>query len=166
MRVRPATLLSTFLLIQSLPAVADNDSTDNIVTACERLVVAYALARDQQDADGYVDVFTEDAQLLIQGQTLNGRDAIRQRTAEWPAAEIARHLLTTIQITPVDDNTATGVTYALILAADAEQGATGPVSVESFRVMGEYHDVFKLTEDGWKIARREFKIVFSAATPD
>ena len=166
MSVRPAILLFAYLLTQPLPAIADGDSTNDIVTACERLVVVYALARDQQDADAYVDVFTEDARLVIQGQTFNGRDAIRQRTAEWSETLVARHLMTTIQITPVDNSTATGIAYTLIMAADVDRGTTGPIPVESFRVMGEYHDVFKLTEDGWKIARREFKVVFSAATPD
>lgn len=32
--------------------------------------------------------------------------------------------------------------------------------------MGEYHDVFKLTQDGWKIAQREFQLVVTATTSD
>lgn len=162
--VNAASALSCLAVLSSVAlAAGESGSTNNVVTACERLVIEYARARDTMDREGYVDVFTEDGVLILAGQHFEGRDAIRERTNNWPQNDVARHLMTNIDITPVDETTATGVSYLLIIGGEREEGTTGPMTVSGFRVMGEYHDEFRLTDDGWKIARREFKPAFFGA---
>jgi hypothetical protein len=39
----------------------------------------------------------------------------------------------------VDETTATGVSYVLIIGDDREDGAAEPIPVSGFRLMGEYH---------------------------
>ena len=57
--------------------------------------------------------------------------------------------MSTIHIVPVDSDHATGVSYATIYSAPA-----GESSVSSFALMGEYHDEFVRTAEGWKISKR------------
>ena len=160
-----ASALSCLAVLSSVAlAAGESESTNNVVTACERLVIEYARARDTMDRDGYVDMFTEDGVLIVAGQHLEGRDAIRERTNNWPRNYVPRHLMTNIDIRPVDETTATGVSYVLIIGGEREEGATGPMTVSGFRLMGEYHDEFKLTDDGCKFARRELKPAFFGAT--
>ena len=165
--VNAASALSCLAVLSSVAlAAGESGSTNNIVAACERLVIEYARARDTMDREGYVDMFTEDGVLMVAGQHLEGRDAIRERTNNWPRNYVPRHLMTNIDIRPVDETTATGVSYVMIIVGEREEGATGPITVSGFRVMGEYHDEFRLTDDGWKIARRELTITFSVAAPE
>ena len=66
---------------------------------------------------------------------------------------------TTVQITPVDETTATGISYAIVLEAPiAEDGL--PVTISAFQVASESRSLYKLTDDGWKIATREYTTMF------
>ena len=66
---------------------------------------------------------------------------------------------TTIQITPVDDTTATGISYAIVLEAPIpEEGL--PVPIIGFQVASESRSTYRLTDEGWKIAKREYTTLF------
>ena len=68
-------------------------------------------------------------------------------------------LQTTIQSTPIDETTATGISYALVLEAPIpEEGL--PATVVGFQVASESRSIYKLTDDGWKIATREYTTLF------
>ena len=162
-----ASTLSCLAVLSSVAlAAGESGSTNNVVAACEKLVIEYARARDTMDREGYVDMFTEDGVLILASQHFEGRDAIRERTNNWPENDVARHLMTNIDITPLDETTATGISYVLIIGDEREEGATGPMTVSGFRTMGEYHDEFRLTDDGCKFSRREFKAAFFGAGRD
>ncbi len=123
---------------------------------CINLVTDYAYYRDRFDAVGFSSLFTEDASLTVVGQTWVGRDQIRSRIEGLDNSGKIRHLMSTIRIEPIDERHASGVSYATIYSAPA-----GSNSVEGFAIMGEYHDSFVLTDDGWRISKRELKSVFS-----
>jgi hypothetical protein len=55
--------------------------------------------------------------------------------------------------------TATGVSYALVLEAPIPD--TGlPASTVGFQVASESRSVYRLTDEGWKIASREYTTLF------
>ena len=123
---------------------------------CSNLVTDYAYYRDRFDAVGFSNIFTEDASLTVGHQTWVGRDNIRARIEGLDQSGSIRHLMSTIRIEPIDELHAAGVSYATIYTA-----AAGANSTEGFAVIGEYHDNFVLTDEGWKISKRELKSVFS-----
>lgn len=132
-----------------------------IVVACERLEHDYALYRDRDDAQAFANIFTEDGEWGRPATVLKGRDAIREYVESSSGGEAEAHmqLQTTIQITPVDETTATGVSYALVLEAPIPD--TGlPASTVGFQVASESRSVYRLTDDGWKIASREYTTLF------
>ena len=123
---------------------------------CINLVTDYAYHRDRYDAVSFSNLFTEDATLKVGNGSWEGRSNIRARIEGLDSSGSIRHLMSTIRIEPIDELHATGVSYATIYTS-----AAGSNSTEGFAIIGEYHDNFVLTDDGWKISSRELKPVFS-----
>lgn len=125
------------------------------------LVLDYAFYRDRLEAEAVADLFTIDAQLIVLGQVFNGQQAIHQRiadsrrTGQGPAT---RHLMSTMRFFKHTADQASGISYVTVLGAEGRQL---PMQIEGFLAVGEYHDQFVRTPQGWKIARREFVPVFN-----
>jgi uncharacterized protein (TIGR02246 family) len=140
-----------------VPAVSPGH--DGAEAACRALVEAYAYHRDQLDADAAARLFTDDAVLEIMGERYIGRDAIHRRLAGARGGPITRHMLSTIHIDRAGPDRAEGVSYVTIYQAPP---ADDPADVRAdLRIIGEYHDRFELTADGWKIAARRFQPVMT-----
>ncbi len=120
---------------------------------CGRLALDYGWYRDHPEGmkDAYADLFTEDAELSFGGRTFNGRKAIADNMTENRDRVTSVHLMTNIRVTPTSDTTAIGESYAMIFFTPA---SPGPHLVEGYSVVAEYHDEYRLTESGWKIAKR------------
>ena len=146
--------LTVALLSLLLPVCAMAD----VRQACTDLVLDYAYYRDRPDAAGVANVFTEDARLSVLGQTYTGRKAIHDRIVAGADGPIFRHMMSTIRIFPQDAKNATGVSYVTVYSAPRGEG---PQPVERFAGVGEYHDKFVRTDEGWRIAEREFVLVFT-----
>lgn len=151
-RLKPSNyripLISFFLMLSSalsLPAAAENSMED----ACKALIMDYAIHRDHKNVDDYAALFTDDAKLSVLGDVRIGRAAIRERLAQ--ASGTTVHLMSTIRITRKSADTASGISYATIYTAPP---GDGPHAVPGFAGIGEYHDTFQLTADGWRISER------------
>ncbi len=127
---------------------------ERIELACQRLVHAYAVHRDRLDAAAFGDLFSEDATLSVLGSTFTGRAEIMQRLLDADPAVMSHHHMSTVLITAQSTDKASGVSYATVYIAPA--AGAKPAEVEGFTAVGEYHDRFVKTSDGWKIAAREF----------
>ena len=140
---------------------AETARINAIVVACERLEHDYALYRDRGEAEAFANIFTEDGEWGRPTTILKGRDAIRDYIASSSDDPPEAHMqfTTTVQITPVDETTATGISYAIVLEAPILQDGL-PVTVSAFQVASESRSVYKLTDDGWKIATREYTTMF------
>lgn len=145
-------MIKKLLLIAALMFTASTSSfaaDDDVYWACSNLVTDYAYHRDQFNAKEFANLFTEDASLTVVSQTWVGRAEIEQRIEGLKTGSTIRHEMSTIRIVPVDADHATGVSYATIYSAPA-----GETSVKGFTLMGEYHDEFVRTAQGWKISKR------------
>jgi uncharacterized protein (TIGR02246 family) len=154
--------LAGLLLLAVMPVSGHSDNHKHAIEACTNLVLDYAYFRDRPDAEGVANLFTEDAQLTVLGQTFVGRAAIAKRIRHAADGPVFRHMMSTIRIFPDDETHAHGVSYVAVYTAPA-----GPLPrpLHQPAAVGEYHDRFVLTESGWKIARREFVAVFVAEAP-
>ena len=130
------------------------------IAACTALVLDYAVFRDQGDVEGYVELFSPDASLTILGPTIRGQEAIRARIGDAVNGQRSRHLMSTIRITPVDENRATGVSYATIYTGPRPDSESVPISVPGFTAIGDYVDEFVRTDAGWRISKRTLEIQF------
>jgi len=143
--IKKMLLIAALLFTVSPSSFADDD----VYWACSNLVTDYAYHRDQFNAKEFANLFTEDASLTVVSQTWVGRAEIEQRIEGLKTGSTIRHEMSTIRIVPIDADHATGVSYATIYSAPA-----GVSSVSGFALMGEYHDEFVRTADGWKFSKR------------
>lgn len=158
------TAVSAVLLASASTSFAalDEAAADAIITACERLMADYAVYRDRLDANGWADTFTEDAVLVLGSGTYDGRDAILENLASRPTPAVAHLImLTSVKITPIDETSAAGISYAIILNGDRPVGpGDPPIQMKGITSVNVYHTEFALTADGWRISRMELEPVF------
>lgn len=147
-------LLALCVFFTAIPASYAAD----VYRDCTNLVVEYAYHRDRFDGEGFASLFTDGASLTVGGQTWVGRAAIRGRIEGLQTGSSIRHLMSTIRIVPVDDDHATGVSYVTIYSAPPGQN-----TVEGFTLVGEYHDTFLRTAEGWKIQNRVLQTIYTYA---
>lgn len=155
-----ASLLCALTTAQA-SALAES-ATERIKRACENLVMDYARHRDQAQGAALAQLFTEDAELSVNGETFIGKKALLTRFAA-PATHRFRHMMSNVHITVTGHKQATGVSYALIFAGPIDkQNPDASITVSNFVAMGEYQDTFVLTDAGWRIASRRFVPAFLA----
>jgi 3-phenylpropionate/cinnamic acid dioxygenase small subunit len=150
-------------------AVIDEDAAARIERACAQVVYRSVRAFDAQDWQGFADCFTESGVFLRASEPhapLRGRAAIRDTLAQRPVHRLTRHFCTNMLIEPVSEQRAEGHCYLLLYTGDASKAETtvGRLAHVLQRV-GEYHDQFELTAEGWRIARRLGQLVFYTGTP-
>ena len=102
---------------------------------------------------------TEDATYVRFGEELRVSEFIAW--IHTTPRHITRHVVTPTEIELLDSHTAPGLTYYTIYLYGGDEEAPYPLAGPF--VVGEYHETFKLTDRGWKIHRREARIVFRKA---
>lgn len=127
-----------------------------------QLVEDYAVYRDAKDPEGYASIFTEDGEFYYRGDVYKGHDALAERMEAINPASNTMHVISTRQITFIDDTSATGVSYATIYSKTTDEPVDPgeAVNLSNFAVMVKYVDKYQLTESGWKISERRITPVF------
>jgi predicted RNA-binding Zn ribbon-like protein len=129
--------------------------------ACEGLSIAFANAVDRWDDETALGLFTDDAVLDRWGTQVQGQAALREWLAARPRDVVTRHICTNISVKCSSEREATGLTYFLFFRAVGKAG--DDLKVNGPTMVGEYHDHFVRTANGWRIARREVKVIFTSA---
>lgn len=125
--------------------------------ACSKLVLQAAAFADAGDAAQLAALFTTDG-LLVRPSAgpLKGRPAIEASYAERPANRTTRHLVTNTLVDVESASQAQALSSVLLWSANAddEPGRLGR-QAQGPQVVGEFQDTFVLTDEGWRIARRD-----------
>lgn len=147
------------LWVALLFSVLLQDATADFIQDCIALNHKYALARDHGDVAAYGKLFADDAVFVMQGKAYEGKQAILERLGGSESNYFARLLITTVDITPNSATTASGVVYFTMFHTPVENSKSLPITSYAL-FMGEYHDRYRLTEQGCQIVRRETKPLF------
>jgi ketosteroid isomerase-like protein len=134
--------------------------------ACERLVIDYTHLVDFGEAARIADLFTEDGVWEAEGVRMDGRDAIRAGfgARQGVTRRTSRHVCTNLAITLTGADEATGISYLVNYRHDSPTGtAELPAPAGHPKFVGEYHDRFVRTADGWRIAHRRCTLSFVRA---
>ena len=132
--------------------------------ACERLALDYSFFADSQRMDEWSELFAEDGELVLFGQTFTGPAAIRAAVgAGRGASGLSVHAITNHRIDVVSDSEATATVYIIVYGG--ERKGVGPAQAASIAPMmvGIYHDAYRKTAAGWKFARRAFEPLIATA---
>jgi hypothetical protein len=135
------------------PATGEADCRE----MCERLSIAFANYIDRRDYPALLDLFGEDAVIDRMGTIIRGKPAISAWLALRPVDVVTRHICSNIEIVQRGPETAEGLTYFTFYKA---VGTADVCDVEGPELVGEYHDLFVLTVQGWKFKSRKITVIF------
>ena len=130
--------------------------------ACERLIVRYTHLVDFGRAPEIADLFTDDGVWRTDDFEMRGRDEILAGFGrrQGVTRRQSRHVCTNVLI-EVDGDRATGLCYLVNYRHDSETGeAEKPAPADVPKFVGEYHDTFRRTEDGWRFVDRYCDMAF------
>jgi hypothetical protein len=123
------------------------------------LLVSLNHYSDRREYDQAVPLFAPDASFIGGPNTWTGHDQLRKMFTDRPATMIARHLITNTKLTVKDESNAEGISYYFAMISDPGPDPKFPLPLEPFS-MGEWHDIFVKTKDGWRIKRHEVRRMY------
>ena len=140
---------------------AQSSATD---TAADELAIRNLIAQLAQfadmapidDLDDYIACFTDDATWEMGDILKRGHEELleaareRRRGGQQGPGTNSRHVITTMAVAVDGSDTATSDCYFLAYG----DTTTAP----AVKLMGHYHDTFRRTPDGWKLARRQISV--------
>ena len=137
--------------------------------ACERLVYRYAQLLDLGQAEKVPELFVDDGVWELPGRIrFAGRaelDAGIPTRLNAPG-RTARHLCMNVVIDVLGPDEAVGTSYMVNYRYDDPSGVPADVAPTGDPVyIGEYHDRFVRTEDGWRFHQRRTELAFAHQSP-
>ena len=123
----------------------------------------YADRLDHGKADSVWELFTEDGVWTSPTVRSVGHADLRRYFMQRAnmVDRITHHVVTNITITVVNPDLATGRSVAIEYRSD---NPTGPVRSETApAIVGDYHDTFVRTADGWRFGERSVLVDFQRA---
>jgi SnoaL-like domain len=132
--------------------------------ACERLIVEYCRRVDFGRAAQIADLFCEEGEWHGVDLDLVGREEIRKWFAarEGLTRRVSRHVCTNVAVDLVSDHEAESLCYMINYRHDRQEGDVAlPVPAEVPKFIGELHDRFVRTPDGWRFASRTVTVAFA-----
>jgi hypothetical protein len=136
--------------------------------ACERLIVRYCQLVDFGNATQIADLFCEDGEWHGVDLDLQGRDQIRAWFSERQqlTRRVSRHLCTNVAVDVLSGDEARSLCYMVNYRHDSRDGDPQlPVTLEVPKFVGELHDRFRLTADGWRFQSRTVELAFVRRRP-
>lgn len=122
---------------------------------CDKTIHNYAISRDALDPDGYAAAFTEEAVFITPSLTYSGRKEIRQYINSQPKDIGTIHHITTRQIQPLSNSSATGTVYSKVSFYKVTEGISH-IYQEANAV---YQDRYRLHKNRCEIVERRLKIL-------
>ena len=121
-------------------------------SAIGRALAAYCMLCDDKRFDELGECFTEDATLLVRGESVEGRAAIARwyRETQGDPGRRGKHITSNV-VSDIDGDRATVVSDFVFLRFDGGLLVPGTV--------GRYRDSMVREADGWRFARREIDIL-------
>ncbi len=127
--------------------------------ACEELIVRYTHIADFGPGEDMVDLFTDDGVWTSSEMTCEGRDEINAFFSRDKGHAKSRHVSSNAHVTVNDDGTAEGLSYFTLYRYSEEKPRVPDLDQQPV-ILGEYRDRYRLTDEGWKIARRQADVGF------
>jgi hypothetical protein len=131
--------------------------------ACERLIMEYARRVDFGNASGIADLFTEDGRWEGTDLVLDGQNEIREWFSERErlTRRVSRHLCTNVMVDLLSPDEAQSLCFLVNYRHDrrgVDDGSPAPAEVPKY--VGELHDRFRRTAEGWRFTERRVEVAF------
>lgn len=123
--------------------------------AITRLMYRYAQCVDKKTYAGLADVFCDDAVFMYMGEPVTPLASIQEMMLVLENYSSTLHRVSNV-LFDVDGDQAKGQAYCLASHILIEDGQAKKIDMGIV-----YHDELFRTEQGWRIARREFELLWS-----
>jgi hypothetical protein len=130
--------------------------------ACEELIVRLTHAQDHNRAQAAAALFVTDGTWIRSGVSHQGHEAIVRSFDRAGQTVVIRHMVSSTLIDIIDDTHATGVTYYLAFANRDDVAADSVRRLRSPASLGEWHDRFERTPQGWRFTHRTGVRIFES----
>ncbi|MBI1330245.1 MAG: hypothetical protein GC166_10140 [Alphaproteobacteria bacterium] len=143
-----------------------DDERARIEAACTRLQQRYGTLADRQDPK-FRDLFTADATITLpEYPPFTGIETIMQGQSQWRTAGILmRHVSTNFTIEVQDEEHAEGICYLMVFYGGEQPPDAREVVPTTPISLGEFHDRFVKTPDGWRFKSRTLHRIFRGTQP-
>ncbi len=126
-------------------------------SSCRALVAAFPYHIDNRHYEEVVGLFTEDGCFERPGVSVQGHAQLRQMLADRPKNVATCHFCGPTVFTAMADDAVSAVTYFTLYQAAIPE--TGFPAFNKPAAIAEYHDTFRRTPQGWRIATRKAVVV-------
>ena len=131
-----------------------------IVDECRDLVIELVHAGDHGELEKAIDLWIPTGTWIRGGKPFTGREQLLESFKRASDTTLIRHLVVDTKITVKDESNAEGVSYYLAINHDPKTKEPKlPLPLEPFS-MGEWHDKYVKTPQGWRFSHREVKRLF------
>jgi len=127
-----------------------------IKDACQSVSLRFGRLQDERRYDDLPKLMTPDGTYTRLGEELSIADFITWVGTMPPNK--TRHFVTSTDFNDVSESSASGITYYTLYLYGGDEET--PYPLEGPFVVGEYHEEFARTDNGWKIKSREARIIF------
>lgn len=131
---------------------------------CRQLALRFTALSDRQEWRAACALLTDDAifaRPTDPDNPLVGRKAIQAAFEARPPTRITRHICTNLVTTARSESQVFGQLYALLYMGDKSNDNNSVIVADDKQLIGEFEDDYVRTENGWRIAKRVGKIIFS-----
>lgn len=123
--------------------------------AVQRLMHRYARCADHKDYAGFAEVFCKDAIFLYMGEPVHSLAAIQEMMLTLEKYDVTMHQVQNV-FYDVESDAAEGETYCIASHLHNNDGARQKIDMGII-----YRDQLHRTAGGWRIAQREFNLLWS-----
>lgn len=134
--------------------------SDETYAACARLTAAFAVLVDHHRYEELGELFTEDCAFERPGVSLASRADLVAFMNQRPRDQLTRHACTPPLVEDIGDGEASGICYLAFYQGERQED--GSAKLGGVAALAEYHDVFRRTAQGWRIAKRRVVPVMMA----
>ena len=127
---------------------------------CAQLLIRFFNEFDAWRYQDMVKLFAPDGVWHRQGKALKGADAILSALAERSSTQTVRHVVTNIQVTALDRETAVSLLYVTAYQHDTGEKGTATPVIRSPSLLLAVPGELVRTEDGWRISSLTMTRVF------
>ncbi len=128
--------------------------------ACAQIAIDFAVAIDHEDFERVLSLFTEDGSMDRFGQVSRGRAELRRWLFEERPKQLIRHVCSNFSGRMTTRDEVHGTTYFTAYRAMGRHDL--PVTGTMPLMIGEWEDVFRRTDAGWRIRSRCVNVAFQA----
>ena len=156
-------ILAGFFLFSFIGCTSQTPTLSNtdILTACERLVAFYPVPRDSLDGSTYGNMFTSDGEFILRGATTKGREKIVDQFLARASQNTTRHVTGSINISKLDETSATGISYAMVFQSQAvDKGKPHALDTKTLLAVVSYEDKFSFDGERCFFTQRKVNIDF------